>query len=273
MLSIVFDRFYKSSKIANLGILLLIIAQTIFSQEKYPNKQSTVQLKNQKAVSFPFFEALENQKGQNQEPKLNYDTLLTRIQTQRAHLSKQYQSANSEERSKIIVRSRNYIKQMIVDTMFEAWKGTPYDYSGMTEKPGQGGIACGYFITTVLKHAGFDVERMALAQKKSLYIAQTLSEEIHRYPNSSTGEFLKSMKEQPNGLYVLGLSQHAGFMIVRDSALVTCHAAYYPPLEVVQEKAGQSQAIQSSSYKVVGRLFTDALMKKWLNKTPIQTVD
>jgi hypothetical protein len=44
-----------------------------------------------------------------------------------------------------------------------------------SETPGRGEIACGYFVSTVLRDAGFGVERVRLAQQASERIVRTLS--------------------------------------------------------------------------------------------------
>ena len=44
------------------------------------------------------------------------------------------------------------------------WIGTPWDFNGITQSPGKGKIACGYFVTTVLRDAGVKINRVKMAQ-------------------------------------------------------------------------------------------------------------
>src|ERR1700741_5295000 len=53
------------------------------------------------------------------------------------------------------------------DSLLPCWYGTPWGFYGTTEEPGQGTIACGYFVTTVLRDAGCSLQRIKLAQYPS----------------------------------------------------------------------------------------------------------
>ena len=63
----------------------------------------------------------------------------------------------------MITTARAYLLTAI-DAHFEHWKGTPWDFNGTTRIPGQGTIACGYFVTTALQDAGFDLPRYRCGQ-------------------------------------------------------------------------------------------------------------
>ena len=51
-----------------------------------------------------------------------------------------------------------------------AWNGTPWSFSGTAAAPGRAPIACGYFVSTALEHAGLAVERRRLAQQAAEHI-------------------------------------------------------------------------------------------------------
>lgn len=46
------------------------------------------------------------------------------------------------------------ISRIIIDSLMPCWYGTPWDFNGCTTEPGKGSIACGYFVSTVLRDAG-----------------------------------------------------------------------------------------------------------------------
>src|SRR5688572_11801089 len=50
-----------------------------------------------------------------------------------------------------------YLETCLRDSMFEYWYGTRWGFYGTTPKPRQGKIACGYFVTTTLKHLGLNI--------------------------------------------------------------------------------------------------------------------
>ena len=41
------------------------------------------------------------------------------------------------------------------DDLLPAWNGTAWAMNGTSQVPGRGSIACGYFVSTTLMHAGF----------------------------------------------------------------------------------------------------------------------
>lgn len=63
----------------------------------------------------------------------------------------------------VITTARAYLLTAI-DAQFEHCKGTPWDFNGTTRILGEGTIACGYFVTTVLQDVGFDLPRYRWGQ-------------------------------------------------------------------------------------------------------------
>ena len=65
------------------------------------------------------------------------------------------------------------ILELMMPEMMRCWLGTPYDFNGTAEKPGDGKIACGYFVSTVIRDTGFRVNRFKFAQQPSENILRT----------------------------------------------------------------------------------------------------
>src|SRR5262249_39910350 len=89
-----------------------------------------------------------------------YSARRARIANLRDGLAAELEGATSESSARAIVeRARRALRSAIVDTLFPAWLGTDWSFDGTTEEPrGPGGIACGYFVATILQHAGVRLE-------------------------------------------------------------------------------------------------------------------
>jgi len=86
----------------------------------------------------------------------------------------------------VIRFSQAFLIQTITEKIFPCWYNTPCDFKGTTQQPGKGRIACGYFVTTVLRDAGFLIPRVKWAQfaPESMIHALALSAKWGRIYNS-----------------------------------------------------------------------------------------
>lgn len=137
------------------------------------------------------------------------------------------------------------------------WLGTTWSFNGTTQIPGQGSIACGYFVTTLLRDAGVKLERVKLAQMASEDMIKILckKESIKRYHHTKIGDFISSVKKQGYGLYVVGLDLHTGFVLCDSSQQVYfIHSSGIPPYCVVKEDGLTSPLLINSAYRVLGKL-------------------
>lgn len=60
------------------------------------------------------------------------------------------------------------------NTIILAWIETKWNFNSMSETPSKGYIACGYFVTIVLRNADVKLARIKLAQSTSCIIIKTL---------------------------------------------------------------------------------------------------
>src|SRR6188474_3208784 len=58
-----------------------------------------------------------------------------------------------------VLLNKQLLLNNIRDSLFTCWLGTPWDFYGTTQTPGKGKIACGYFVTTLLRDMGASVNR------------------------------------------------------------------------------------------------------------------
>jgi len=157
--------------------------------------------------------------------------------------------------------------------MIEAWVGTPYDFFGISDEPGKGGIACGFFVSTVLEHAGFDVQRLALGEQASEHIVQTLVAEdgIERFHHVAPATVVQRAVAQGPGIYLVGLDTHTGFIVHDQRSVRFCHATSRRAKSVVCEPARESPSL-ASDYTVLGKLGDGAAVEAWLGGERLSTV-
>jgi hypothetical protein len=205
----------------------------------------------------------------------SYKEAIAKIDAERAALALEHQRANTQaKKNEVIGRARKVITQSIVNDLFPFWYGTDWDFNGVTETPNQGRIACGYFVSTLLRDAGWKVERARLAQQASENIVLSLTAEPHvkRFRRVAIGDFAKAVKEWGEGLYVVGLDIHTGFIVNSGGEVYFVHSSYVDPYKVVKERAVESRILSSSNYRVIGKLSADdRLVTKWLFKSAIPT--
>lgn len=148
------------------------------------------------------------------------------------------------------------------------WYGTRYSFYGQTETPGEGKIACGYFVTTVLEDLGLKIERNKLAQLPSEEMIKTLveKESIRRFSQYNITDFLAGVRETGTGLYVVGLDTHTGFLLYQNNEMRFIHASGRFPFAVINERAKESIILGKSNYRIIGKLSDDKkVLQNWLS--------
>ena len=154
--------------------------------------------------------------------------------------------------------------------VFPHWVGTTWDYNGYTNTPGEGKlIACGYFVSTPLKHMGFNWDRYELAKMYSKQIVETITPDIKQYTDKTA--MILELKSREDHLYIVGLDSHVGMFLKRENRLWFMHSNYYEIKGPDKEIASISKALSDSESWWVGTFTTDDNMKKWLNGTYIPT--
>ena len=104
-----------------------------------------------------------------------YKEIVSTLAADKLKLASRYQEASTtEQKNALIAEARMVLTRTIYSDLFPSWYGTAWDFNGTTEIPRQGKIACGYFVSTVLRDAGLKVERAQLAQQASENIILSL---------------------------------------------------------------------------------------------------
>lgn len=200
-------------------------------------------------------------------PDSGYTALKAAIVHQRTQLGGNY--ARSTRKDTVIATARNYLLTAI-DAQFEHWKGTPWDFNGTTRVPREGSIACGYFVTTVLQDAGFDLPRYAWAQLAAEPMIRKVAPTGKAFSDRPLDEVETWLRQQGDGLYAVGLDNHVGFIRVKGGKALFVHSNYYHrEVGVMAEPLQGRNPLADSRYRYVGRLLDDAMVAHWLEQRPL----
>jgi hypothetical protein len=182
-------------------------------------------------------------------------------------LANAYENAATDAKKQAILeKARDLFAATLSDSIFVCWYGTEWDFNGTTTCPRSGNIACGYFITTVLKHSGFNIGRSYLAQQASSVMIKTFcpNDKIKTITNNQTQKLFAYMKTRPDGIFMVGLDNHTGFIIKKGEVIDFVDADYQVD-KVVREPLEKSNIIKNNGFFMVGDLsHSDATMVKWL---------
>lgn len=202
-----------------------------------------------------------------------YRATLRHLSLRRAGLAVRYRRAASPAaRAACLTEARELWLTALDSTVFPAWEGTPWTFYGHSWEPRQGSIACGYFVTTALHQTDLKLQRTLLAKQTSENIIKNLTTEAHilRFRGTSQAEFMRQVRAQGPGLYVVGLDFHVAFLRVREGgAAQLVHSSYLRNVGVVREAADDNPAL-ASNYRVLGKVSADdALVRAWLLGQPL----
>jgi hypothetical protein len=205
--------------------------------------------------------------------RVAYDRMVAELSHERAALALAWRDApDGAARAAVRDRAAGVLLGALRDRLLPAWNGTPWSFSGTAASPGARPIACGYFVATALEAAGIAVERRRLAQQAAEHIILTLVPEsrVARFKRVPLDTFVAAVARSGDGLYLVGLDYHVGFLVVADGQVYFHHASNIAGA-VVREPALTSAALARSSYRVVGKMLDATLVEAWLAGTAIPT--
>ncbi len=203
-----------------------------------------------------------------------YDSHRQELEQRRCELARRLASAgNAAARAEVLASAREVLTKALRDDIVSAWIGTPWDFYGTSEQPGRGAIACGYFVTTVLRDAGFRLQRASLAQQAAENIIRSLvpAGSIWRFSDPPLSRVLDLVDMRGDGVFVVGLDYHVGLLLRRAGVTEFCHSSVLPPGYVVCAKPKEDLALRSRYY-VVGELLNDRTLTAWLEGRAFATL-
>lgn len=202
----------------------------------------------------------------------SYALLRKKIETKRIELNVQYAKATTQsEKNACLDSASRYLQMALVSNIFPYWYGTDWDFNGISDKPQRGQIACGYFVSTTLKHCGIELNRYKVAQQYSHSIVNTLCSDVKKYTALNT--VLKYIESQPDNVYIVGLDNHVGFISKQGKSITFVHSSFVGPSCVESENADDSAVLASSGLYVLGNATGNRnLLLRWLQGLPIAIV-
>jgi hypothetical protein len=203
---------------------------------------------------------------QSQSANKDYSALKVEINTKKEKLQSAYSRADELRKSEIVKETKNYLVKIISTEVFKQWYGTKWDFNGTTRTPKKGEIACGYFVTTVLEDIGFNIPRIKWAQSASEFFIKKLApNNLKRFTDKPLSEVKKYLISAGDGLYLVGLDTHVGFVLVEGKTISFIHSNYYyPDLGVMKENITTKNPLSDSHYRIFGKLMTDEMVTNWL---------
>jgi len=199
--------------------------------------------------------------------RANYKQTLTKLEIWRTEQGKAYKSGSAKKKAELIATSRKKILTTLTDEVFPAWYGTPWDFNGVSQTPGEGKIACGYFVNTCLRDVGFKLPRIKFSQQPSGKIIRVFCPRstIKVSSKRSMENITADLNQSGDGLYMVGLDSHVGFILVSGKKHQFIHADYYNRATGVKsEKTTDKNPLSDSKYRMIGKLLTDEMVKNWL---------
>ncbi|NIP95758.1 MAG: hypothetical protein GWO24_20890 [Akkermansiaceae bacterium] len=204
-----------------------------------------------------------------------YTILSDKLEADRQLLGAAYkEAANNEQRAAILVKARTLLEDTLPRLM-RCWLGTPWDFNGTAHEPGGGKVACGYFVSSVLQDAGFNVEWGPLAQQPSQNILGTFlpPQQMKIRVEMDYEQFLSELTRSGAGVYIVGLDSHVAFLVVTNEGKVRfIHSSGASPWCVVDESREEAKVLRSSRYRVSGNITANGeVLRNWILGSSFKT--
>jgi hypothetical protein len=192
---------------------------------------------------------------------------LSGLKTDKTYFKNLYQT----NRNTAIDSASTYLYSKLINEIIPHWYGTEWDFNGYTNTPNDGLIACGYFVSTTLKHLGFNLNRYKMAQAAGLNEAKLLQSksELKIYSGLTFKELeTKVNSVYTDGIYFVGLDNHVGYVLIKDKTLYFLHSSYCDD-KVVIELAETSACFASNIYVFAEVTTNKTLVTNWIFNTPL----
>lgn len=197
----------------------------------------------------------------------SYRSKVADVTKHRKYLTRKFRSAISEyERNLILEDAGSLFVDAMLNHIMPSWYGTPWNFYGHTNVPNQGTIACGYLVSTTLKHLGVNVNRYTLAQQWPINMVQSLVDDSQMGHHYDKYGAMDAIRNQGYGFYIIGLDNHVGFIKYDQHGMSFIHSNYDPNEKyVVSENPEYSKAFGQSQNYYIGALSNNKeFIAKWL---------
>lgn len=166
---------------------------------------------------------------------------------------------------------------LLVSRIIPYWYGTSWSFEGHTTVPGQGTIACGYFVSTTLTDMGLNINRFKLAQQwpEDEALSLALNRPLLTVTDTTPEGIIIQLRDRlHDGVYFAGLDQsHVGYLLKWKGGLFFIHSNYYMSKGVEMERADKSPVFGAFRQIFVAPISTnEMLLKYWLDGTQLEII-
>ena len=195
----------------------------------------------------------------------NYDSIKTKVIRTKAALLEEYKEPNAAK-DQVLERAGHLFTELLLNEVIPHWYGTKWDYNGYTDVPKEGRVACGYFVSTTLKHMGLNVNRYRLAQTYSLEAVEVLNcNKAISLSGQSQDSLVNYVESKEDGFYAIGLDSHIGFICKKNGVAYFIHSNSLWPGTVCLELARRTGHLRFSNSLVLANLSNNQeFIKKWV---------
>jgi len=197
-----------------------------------------------------------------------YNVVKASIQSEKLRLSKKEISTDS---------LGQVFKESLVHRIMPFWAGTSWTFEGHTSVPNKGEIACGYFVSTTLKHIGMNLNRYKLAQQSPINEAKSLALdqkvfEVNEVSLEATS--LKIKETIKEGIHFIGLGySHVGYILKEKGELYLIHSNYIGDNGVEIERFEESEVVAPDGvFYIVELSSNDTFLKSWVKGKEIKII-
>lgn len=196
-----------------------------------------------------------------------YEQLKTQLANERSQLQQAFINAETAAEQEAVLDDASVLLERMMPQLMRCWLGTPWDFNGTATIPGEGKIACGYYVSVIMRDAGFKVQRIKLAQQPSQRILRTFVPTKKDYWVSGGmpyDEYATRISGKYEGINIVGLDKHVAFVVVKNGELRFVHSGGLLR-KVVDESKEDAHALKVSNYRVIGNLSRNrAMLQKWV---------
>jgi hypothetical protein len=210
-----------------------------------------------------------------------YRGALAGIEAERRGLGIELRAATDEAgRAAVRARARVVMARALETIVFPAWMGTPWGMGpdATARRPHQVGrtVGCSGFVVAALEDVGLRFEgRVRFTQGRALHVQRSLAPaaaDLHYINGAPAAEIEAWVGALGDGLYVIGLRYHIGFVSVRGEAIDLIHAGATGSRSVQRERLGTAAPVTASrptGYFITPLLADDRLIDFWLLGRPV----
>ncbi len=205
---------------------------------------------------------------------VTYEKLKSDLASHRLLLRANFINARTAQEQNEVLNQACELLEHMMPKMMRCWLGHPWDFNGMATVPGQGKIACGYYVSVIMRDTGFKVQRIKLAQQPSQRIIKTFlpkRKDLWITGGMPYDEYVGKIESKYEGINIVGLDKHVAFVVVKDGELRFIHSGGLQQL-VVDEQKLDAYSLKVSNYRVIGNLTRNGdLLQKWILGDPFVT--